>query len=106
MKTPQKFTIPRALFQEVKRRSALYSLSASGFIEVAVEHLREAADPKAVVLAQEDNTHDMVGACYAVNESDFEFIKNLCHETGVKKRIVIMAAIALFSKNFRAPCEQ
>lgn len=106
MKKPQKFTIPRSLYEEIKRRSALYSLTASGLVEVAIEHLREDADPKALVLAQEDNTHDMVDACYAVNESDFEFIKKICEEPGVTKRIVFITAVALFSRNFRPPCEQ
>lgn len=103
MKTPCKFTLPRSLFQEIKSRSSLYSLSASGLIEVAIEHLREAKDPKSVVLAQEDDTYDMVGACYAMNEVDFDFIKTICEETGVKKRIVIMASVALFTKNFPTP---
>lgn len=105
MKKPQKFTLPRSIFEEVKRRSALYSLTASGFIEVALEYLREAEDAKALVLAQEDNTHDMIGVGYAVSESDFEFITQLCRDTGVTKRIIIMAAIALFSEKFKAPSE-
>lgn len=105
MKKPQKFTLPKTLYEEIKRRASLYSLSASGMVEVAIEHLREAEDPKAIVLAQEDNTYEMIGACYAVNEDDFEFIKGICHDTGVNKRIVILAAVELFSKNFRAPNE-
>lgn len=100
MKTPCKFTLPRELFQEIKTRSALYSLSASGFIEVSIEYLREAEDPIAIVLAQEDSTNDMVGACYAMNETDFDFIKQICKNTGAKKRIIIMAAIALFIRKF------
>jgi len=105
MKKPKKFTIPRSLFDEIKRRSALYSLTASGFVEVAIEYLREAENPKELVLAQEDSTNDMMGACYAISESDFAFIKNLCGDTGVTKRIVIMAAVALFSQKFQAPSE-
>ena len=105
MKKPQKFTLPRSVFEEVKRRSGLYSLTASGFIEVALEYLRDAEDAKSLVRAQEDNTHDLIGVGYAVNESDFEFIMQLCRDTGVTKRIVIMAAIALFTQKFQAPSE-
>jgi hypothetical protein len=101
MKKPQKFTLPRSIVHEIKARSEQYSLSASGFVEVAIEYLRECHAPKETVLAQEDNTHDMIGVCYAVNDSDFRFIKQMCYETGVKKRLVILAAVDLFIRSYK-----
>ncbi len=98
--------LPEKTVSEIKDRAASYSLSVSGLVEVIVEHLRERKDANAMVLKQKDDTHHLSGICFAMNETDFDLVRKICDDTGVRKRIVIMAALRLFTESFHAPSAQ
>lgn len=106
MKKPYKFTLPEQTINEIKARAASYSLSVSGLVEVIIEHLRERSDANEMVLKQKDDTHHTSGICFAMNDADFDLVRKICAETGVRKRIVIMAALRLFTESFHAPSAQ